>query len=327
MLVAGLLMSSVILAGCARAIPNAEPTGLATSAQTTEAVVGASVAATPTTFAIIGDYGTGDADESAVAGLVGSWEPDFVITTGDNYYSEAGGKGTDRFERSAGAFYGRWMKDADRPGSPSPEAATNAFFPSIGNHDYTDAKPALGTYLSYFTLPGADFVNTSGNERYYDFVEGPVHFFVLNSNDGEPAGTEGTSKQARWLKQALADSESPWNIVYFHHPPYSSDVEHGSTPRLQWPFAAWGADAVVSGHAHTYERVMRDGIAYFVNGAGGQGRYAFRKSVAGSAVRYGADFGAQKVTATPTELDFGFYNTGGQLIDSWTLTAEPATGK
>jgi tartrate-resistant acid phosphatase type 5 len=329
---ASLLALSSGLVGCDSRAGGEGLVRPATPPATTAATSGASIAAAPaltassppTTFAIIGDYGTGGVNEGTVASMVASRNPDFVITTGDNYYSEAGGTGTDRFERAVGAFYGRWMKEATRPATSTPEGpALNAFFPSLGNHDYTDATPALKSYLSYFKLPGADFANTSGNERYYDFVNGPVHFFVLNSNKEEPAGTRSDSKQARWLKRQLAASTSPWNIVYFHHPPYASDGDHGSTPRMQWPFAKWGADAVIAGHAHSYERVMRDGIVYFVNGSGGRGRYPFGVPVDGSASRYVDDWGAQIVTATETTLDFGFYNTRGELIDSWSLSAEP----
>jgi hypothetical protein len=292
----------------------------ATAAATSTASIATTTGASqPTTFAIIGDYGMGNADELAAARLVESQNPDFVITTGDNYYSPAGGKGAGRFERSAGAYYGRWMKDTR--GGASGTAAVNGFFPSLGNHDYSDALPALDSYLSYFRLPGAGFANTSGNERYYDYVEGPVHFFVLNSNAEEPDGATSDSAQASWLRTRLASSDSPWNIVYFHHPPYSSDTQHGSTRRMQWPLAAWGADAVISGHAHDYERIMRDGIVYFVNGLGGARRYSFGSPVAGSAKRYNAEPGAQIVTATDTTLDFGFYNASGQLVDRWRLSA------
>ena len=221
---------------------------------------------------MIGDYGVGDKNELAVAKLVSSQNPDFVVTAGDNYYREAGGRGTSKYDKSAGAYYGAWMKDVPAGGSgqAAGTAAINGFFPILGNHDYTDATPSLETYLDYFTLPGTGFTNTSGNERYYDFVQGPVHFFVLNSNPQEPDGTSATSKQAQWLQTQLAASTSPWNIVFAHHPPYSSDNVHGSTPRMQWPFAAWGADAVISGHVHTYERLVRDGTVYFVNGLGGE---------------------------------------------------------
>ncbi|MGB4628034.1 MAG: metallophosphoesterase, partial [Propionicimonas sp.] len=193
-------------------------------------------------------------------------------------------------------------------------------FPAMGNHDYTDARPSPETYLDYFDLPGDGFTNTSGNERYYDFGEGPVHFFVLNSNPQEPDGTDETSSQAEWLQQQLAASGSAWNIVVDHHPPYSSDADHGSTPGLQWPFAAWGADVVISGHAHTYERVMRDGITYFVNGLGGSPFDKFTTPVSGSVVRYNDTWGAQRVTVTPSTLTFDFLTTEGALVDSHTVT-------
>lgn len=273
-------------------------------------------------FAVIGDYGRGDANEAAVARLVASWKPAYIITVGDDYYSQAGGTGTGQYDESTGRYYCRWLKDVTTTGHrcPSGKAPVNALFPALGNHDYSDATPGPQTYLTYFDLPGAGIPNSSGNERYYDFVVGSIHFFVLNSNPEEPDGTSRTSRQAQWLKAQLSASTSTWRIVYDHHPPYSSDTSHGSTTDLRWPFNQWGADAVISGHAHTYERILRDGIVYFVNGLGGAPRYAFGPPVRGSAVRYNADWGAQKVTISDTSLTFAFYNVGGGLIDTYTLS-------
>lgn len=269
-------------------------------------------------FAIIGDYGTGDANEAAVASLVASWGPAFVIAAGDDYYGSAGGTGTARYDESTGRYYCSWLKDISTTGSRCPvgPATVNAFFPALGNHDYGDAAPGPDTYLAYFTLPGSGFSNTSGNERYYDFVNGPVHFFVLNSNSQEANGTTSGSLQGQWLQAGLAASTARWKVVVAHHPPYSSDSTHGSNASMQWPFAAWGADIVVSGHSHTYERVVRDGIVYFVNGLGGAGRYAFGAPVTGSASRYNANWGAQKVAVNNTTLDLEFFDVTGALVDS-----------
>ncbi len=277
-----------------------------------------------TTFAVIGDYGMDDSHERAVAAMVASWRPAFVIATGDDYYAHAGGKGSTRYDESTGAYYAAWLRDITTTGHRAPTglAAVNAFFPALGNHDYSDATPSPRTYLRYFTLPGEGFHSTSGNERYYDFVEGPVHFFVLNSNRVEPSGTSATSVQARWLKAALAASTSPWNVVYDHHPPYSSDSKHGSSTYMRWPFAAWGADVVISGHAHVYERVVRGGIVYFVNGLGGAPRYAFTTPVRGSKVRYRANWGAQLATATSSTLDFEFRSVGGRNVDRYHLVSD-----
>jgi tartrate-resistant acid phosphatase type 5 len=288
------------------------PVTPATNAQTVEA---------PTTFAIIGDYGLGSDSEASVARLVESWSPAYIVAVGDDYYAPAGGNGTAKYDASTGAYYCRWLANVTTTGKrcPSGLAATNAFFPAMGNHDYTDAQPSPDTYVTYFDLPGKGFVNTSGNERFYDFVEGSIHFFVIDSDPHEPAGTDSTSTQAQWLKAQLAASTSRWNIVYDHHPPYSSDDSHGSTPNMQWPFAEWGADAVISGHSHTYERIMRDGIVYFVNGMGGASRYKFTTPTSGSAIRYNGNWGAQQVTVTPTSLTFAFYNVDGSLIDSYSI--------
>ena len=296
----------------------------ASSATATPTTATSTTATTPATvFAVIGDYGMNDEHEAAVANLVASWQAAYVLTTGDDYYEPAGGTGTGKYDESTGAYYGAFLKDITTTGTRCPVglAPVNAFFPSRGNEDYDFATPAPETYLTYFDLPGAGFSNSSGNERYYDFVEGPIHFFVLNSNDAEPDGTSSTSKQAQWLQAHLAASTSTWNIVYDHHPPYSSGIQHGSDTSMQWPFAEWGADVVLSGHVHAYERIERDSVVYFVNGLGGASRYVFGRPVDGSRVRYDDDWGAQKVTVTGDALTFQFWSAGGELVDSCTVPA------
>ena len=255
-------------------------------------------------FAVIGDYGMNNPAESDVAALIHGWQPDLMITTGDNNYP-SGGAGT------IDANIGKYFHDYIFPylGANGAGADTNLFFPTLGNHDWytNDAK----AYLDYFSLPG--------NERYYEFVWGPVHFFALDSDENEPDGVNTSSKQAAWLQQGLADSTSPWNIVYLHHPPFSSGM-HGSTVWMQWPFAAWGADAVLAGHDHLYERLLVDGIPYFTNGAGGGGLYNFIDPLPESKFRYNANYGAMLVTASETEILFEFYNRVGKLIDSYSVT-------
>ncbi|MBN2108665.1 MAG: metallophosphoesterase, partial [Deltaproteobacteria bacterium] len=169
--------------------------------------------------------------------------------------------------------------------------------------------------------------NSSGTERYYEKRWGPVHLFALNSDQSEPDGYDKASKQAQWLKARLAASTAPWKVVYFHHAPYSSCLSHGSKPSMQWSFKEWGASAVLSGHDHTYERIIINGLPYFVNGAGGAPLYKFGTPVAGSQVRYSAEHGAMRVTATQEMLTLQFYSTDGttiQLIDSCILSKAPA---
>lgn len=260
-----------------------------------------------TVFAVIGDYGSGSAAEGDVASLVASWNPEFVVTTGDNNYPYGD---VSTIDPNIGQFYSSFI--GPYAGSYGSGASTNRFFPSLGNHDWY--TPGAAPYLAYFSLPG--------NERYYSFTWGPIEFFALDSDSSEPDGIASSSAQGAWLQSALAASRSPWQVVYFHHPPYSSG-SHGSTLDLRWPFAAWGADAVLAGHDHLYERLSIDGIPYFVNGLGGHSIYNFTSPLPGSQVRYNSDYGAMRVEATQDWLRFQFINRAGATIDSATFTRSP----
>ena len=256
------------------------------------------------TFAAIGDYGSNDSNELDVAYLIKSWNPDFIITLGDNNYPDGEAATIDA---SVGKYYREFIYPYR--GSYGAGATTNKFWPSIGNRDWDNqTNPKLQPYLDYFTLPN--------NERYYDFVRGPVHFFAMDSDGDEPDGITSTSVQALWLKNKLAASTAPWKIVYFHHPPYSSRT---SFTNLQWPFQAWGADAVLAGHAHVYERVMKDGIPFITNGLGGDSTGSFVTAIPGSVVRFGDDYGALRVTASSTVLTFEFITRRGVVIDTYTV--------
>ncbi len=264
-------------------------------------------------FAVIGDFGSGSSKERDVAEMVKAWNPDFIITAGDNRY------GRTDYDQVIGQFYCDFLKDAGSgPYCAGGSAQVNAFFPSLGNHDYSDGA-GLNEYLTYFDLPGADFESRSDNERYYDFVWGPVHFFALNSNSVEPDGATANSAQAQWLKQQLAASTATWQIVYFHHPPYSSGAVHGSYAPMRWPFADWGADAVIAGHEHTYERLEVDGIPYFVNGLGGKSIYGMGPALPESKARFNGDYGAMLVEADSTRLAFRFVTRGGETIDAYAI--------
>jgi hypothetical protein len=175
----------------------------------------------PLVFAVIGDFGTNDANEAATRDLiVDIFEPEFIATVGDNSYGAAG------LDVNVGQYYSAYIgayTGAYGPGSP-----INRFFPAAGNHDWDDGG-GMPAYLAYFTLPGTGIagLNTSGNERYYDFIQGPVHVFVVSSDAQEPDAISAhdpllpSEVQARWLRDALAASTSPWKIVLLHHPPFS----------------------------------------------------------------------------------------------------------
>lgn len=253
----------------------------------------------------IGDYGWSGPAEQQVAELVDSFRPDYVITTGDNNYPHGEASTID-------ANIGQYFSELIYPyhGKYASSATENRFFPTLGNHDWysQDAAP----YLAYFTLPG--------NERYYDIAWGDVHFFAIDSDAHEPDGITATSTQANWLRQGLTASKQAFNIVAMHHPPFSSGP-HGDTEVMQWPYAEWGADLVLAGHDHGYERLEIDGLTYVVSGLGGVSIYSYGEGVPGSLVRYNAQYGATLLEADARELRLSFFTVEGQLVDSARILA------
>ena len=261
-------------------------------------------------FAAIGDYGSGSADEGAVADLIRNWGADYIVTLGDNNYPSGEAATIDdnigRFYADyIGGYHGRFG-----PGSP-----VNRFWPCIGNHDRY-SMPPLQPYLDYFhALPN--------NGRYYDVVIGDVQLFALDSNDPrdpalEPDGFTMDSVQGRWLQSRLALSKACHKIVFFHHPPYSSGTFGVS--QMQWPFKAWGADVVMTGHEHFYERLDVDGIPYITQGLGGDDKFGFNDTPdARSRVRYNQDFGALLITADKHGIHYEFRTVSGVTVDTLTV--------
>jgi hypothetical protein len=259
------------------------------------------------TFAVMGDYGQAGPSAGQVAALIDGWDVDFITTTGDNNYPSGS---AETIDANIGQYYHEYI--GNYVGSYGEGAAENRFFPSLGNHDLdTDnGQP----YYDYFTLPA--------NERYYDVVSGPVHIFMLNTDTREPDGVGRSSVQAQWLQSALAASTAEWQVVIAHHPPFSSGL-HGPTDYIEWPFGEWGADVMIAGHDHLYERLEVEGFPYFITGLGGsEAVYDFVNIYPGSLVRYNAMHGAIRVEATADWINFQFTNVDGEVIDNYTIEGD-----
>ncbi len=254
-------------------------------------------------FAVIGDYGSAGQPEADVANLVKSWNPNFIVSVGDNNYPDGAAYSIDK---NIGQYYHNYIyKYNGKYGSGS---ATRRFFPALGNHDWHQGS--ANAHTNYFNLPG--------NEKYYEFTYGNLHFFILDSIKDEPQGNTSASPQAKWLKNRLAASTSQYNIVVTHYAPYSSG-QHGSVAFMQWQFKEWGADVVLAGHDHDYERLLVNGLPYFVNGAGGASLYSFKPALPETQMRYNKNYGAMRVEATNTTMKFQFFTRDNVLIDEYAL--------
>jgi hypothetical protein len=172
------------------------------------------------------------------------------------------------------------------PGSSAPQVPTLQAFLANFCADTPGRSPDEGTLVRttmdqpgvYFTLD-APFVSIVG--LYTNVLEGPG---VISTQGGKYPALQGDA-QLDWLKSELtrlAPARKAMEravIVACHHPPVSVDAKHGGTTGLADDIdaaarqAGFWPDAVLSGHAHLYQRFTRavDGrqIPYVVSGSGG----------------------------------------------------------
>jgi len=276
----GVVIVAACVTGCAAVNESTTPEPLPTSTSSPSARSGA--------IAVIGDFGSGDENERAVADLVASQNPVAVLTVGDNVYSDAG------YGALVGDYYGAFVNE-------------ERFFPATGNHDYDQG---IANFDSYF-----DYLN---GQRDYTVTLGRAEFFVLDGDQGL-ASLDANHNQENWLRGEVSASAADYKIVLVHYPPFSSGDRHGSTPDYQWDFAGIGIDLVISGHDHIYERIEAGGVTYIVDGAGGKTLYACGDRVAGSIICDDAIFGALFLSADDSHLSGRYVSAAGNVSDTFTI--------
>jgi hypothetical protein len=300
-------------------VPAATPASLPSSSATSAAGAPSPGAASPGTSAsgmasdptVTPDptlVGAGDIadcgldDDSATAKLIDAL-PGAVFTAGDNAYPD----GTaEQFRDCYGPTWGRFL-DRTRP--------------AAGNHDWQ--TKGLAGYLGYFGAAAAP-----DGTSWYSYDLGTWHVIVLDSDCGSVGGCGADSVQGRWLSADLAASGARCTLAIWHHPRFSSG-EHGNDAEVA-PF--WralydaGADVVINGHDHDYERFAPQdpnaqldrgrGIREFVVGTGGAALRAFPTTAANSELRTAVAHGVIRLVLHRASYEWSFLPTTGELTDS-----------
>jgi hypothetical protein len=224
--------------------------------------------------------------------------PGTVYTLGDNAYDSGT---TDEFNNCYDPSWG------------SQKTRTK---PSVGNHEYQTA--GASGYYTYFGAAAGDPL-----KGYYSYDLGAWHIIALNSMCENVGGCGASSPMVTWLKGDLANNPSSCTLAYWHHPVFSSGSAHGNDPKMipSWDaLYAAGADVVLSGHDHDYERFAPQtssgvadpvqgparGIREFVVGTGGRSLRAFGTIRANSQVRYFDTYGVLKLTLHASSYDWQF---------------------
>ena len=180
-----------------------------------------------------------------------------AFTLGDNVYPDGSSNWFEAcFEPTWGAFKSRTR-------------------PTPGNHDYYNNPNGEG-YFAYFAE------NAGPVDRgWYRYDAGAWRVYSLTSECIR--GSRCYYRQYRWLRADLVNDPHQCVLAMWHRPRWSSG-EHGSSTRMGPVFRLLydhGAEIVLSGHDHNYERFVptdadgnmapTSGITQWVVGTGGAG--------------------------------------------------------
>ena len=199
--------------------------------------------------------------------------------------------------------------------------------PAIGNHEYDDLAGATG-YWDYWNGAGVtDGPAGTRGQGWYSYNLGSWHLIALNSNCSIVA-CEPTSRQGRWLQRELEQNSNRCVLAYFHHPRFSSGL-YGSPAKTQSFWRALyrgGADVILNGHDHLYERFgpqrpsgqldRRRGISQFTVGTGGYFLFPIETLAPHSRFFTNNTFGILHMRLGRDSLGWSFLNTpSGTPID------------
>ena len=246
--------------------------------------------------------------DDATARLLGRI-PGTVLTLGDNAY-ESGSEAeyADCYAPTWGHFENRTR-------------------PTPGNHEYH--TPGAEGYFGYFGK-----VAGSPGEGYYSYDLGSWHLIALNSNCADVGGCYAASPQGRWLENDLAHDGQKCTLAYFHHPLFSAGEYAPGIPNVKplWEMLySAGADVVLNGHDHNYQRFAPQdpegksdpgrGIREFVVGTGGESHYAVERPIANLQTYNDDTFGVLMITPHPSSYDWKFVPVAGKTFaDSGTAS-------
>jgi len=269
-------------------------------------LLASSSADSKTRFAVLGDFGTGEDDEFAVAAQMLTAHRtsplDLVLTVGDNIYPNGSGRYfTKHFEQPFEGLLNERVK----------------FYAALGNHDVEEGRRDQVQY-PHFNMNGSNYYSISrGN--------GLVDIFVLDTSAYDTG-------QANWLENSLRASRATWKIAAMHHALYSSAKKHGSDPKLRAMLepllTRYHVQVVFAGHDHVYERTRpQRGIQHFITGAGGKmrrGDIDMKSPLL--AASYDRDNSFMVIEIDESEMGFKSISETGEVVDSGVIKQSSAVG-
>jgi hypothetical protein len=205
--------------------------------------------------------------------------------------------------------------------------------PAVGDNDYTSptcTTPGATGYFTYFggAASPSQPACTSACLGYYSYQLGSWHVVVLNTECSQAGvgGCTATSPQGRWLAADLAAHPAACTIAYWHKPRWYDDgTLSGSSSYFVQALYDAGAEVILTGHSHIYERWAAQtptgavdpaaGIREFIAGTGGKNLHSLATTPpANVEVRNDTTFGVLQLTLHPTSYDWRFLPEAGKTF-------------
>jgi hypothetical protein len=255
--------------------------------------------------AVAGDIGDCGGDQYRTAQII-DWIEGPLIAPGDIAYPDGS---TENFANCYDPFFGRFK---------------GRTYPVPGNHEYR--TPGAAPYFDYFGP-------TKGTPTapWYSIDIGTWRIYLLDSNC-EIVGCEVGSDQYTWLASQLAKPQPKCTAAVWHHPRWSSSRSGPDplTSDLYQLLYEHGADVLLTGHLHNYERLTHLsptgaidalGIRNFIVGTGGRDLFGFGEPYPGSDVRSFDSHGVLRMELGPAGYRWAFLPTDpvGETDPGWAL--------
>lgn len=265
-------------------------------------------------FFTFGDWGSGDANQMAVAdradALCQAERCDFGLFLGDNFYDHGVSSADDP----------QWDSKY-RDVYPIRPSLQIPWYAVLGNHDWdgvANAQAQVDFDLldkdPYWRMPAFNYSVSMGGS-----MQPLLEIFVINSNQFDTAA-QG------WLLNALNASQASWKILAFHHPIFNNgsvhpDDEKGIYPSLK-PLICGKVDLLLSGHEHLFSH-LRDsadpcGYDQLIVGTGGKAVYSSQPDA--RTIFTDSSLGVADFTVDSARLQLRFYRANGDpsYEYSWT---------
>ncbi|MFQ3235666.1 MAG: tartrate-resistant acid phosphatase type 5 [Paraglaciecola sp.] len=277
-------------------------------------------------FLVLGDWGrNGHYQQRDVA----KWmdvammqvDGDFIVTTGDNFYSNGVASVSDPY----------WQSSFEQI-YQGPNLFEN-WYAILGNHDYRGNWQAQIDYSNVsrrWQMPAPYYAKTleldDGASVLMIFLDtSPLNPEYQHEAKYAATQQQDSAKQLIWLKHKLAISNATWKIVIGHHPLYSSGKRYGKTSGirnvLEPILENAKVDVYFAGHEHDLQHNQPVGkyMAHFVSGAGSEVRPVAQREFTKFAV---SKAGFAAVSVNDKQLDVNFIDTSGQVLYHYQITKE-----